>query len=449
MSAPASCPDYPEFYRETVFACRSLLLDAAKDGSLQVAVPDAVDFAANFLQLVRFSAPELLAAPSGLQEPDAVLLLESMTRRFREKNLASLLGETVFAALTSAGCMLAESAGEDPDDREFLLQQAQRILHFPAMLAKVLAGTVLRPAARKFLTENAFPADRAGMLAQLATCDPLAGGRAFQYHGGRFLPIELDGIRKVEDFFGFAGVRRIFQEQFRDFAAGKAPVPLLITSLPGHGKTQLTISHVLAHPELTLITADEAILTHSLPDLIAALRQRPDRRFVVFFDDLEPDRINWYDFRTCVGGAFSPPDHVMLAMASNFDFPPSIQSRGCGVHFPTFDDVRCQEMIEDFLIRSGFRRSNQNLVSLIATGYTEDFGQKKFSELSPRTLIRYLKLYQDNRQKRRDAVQLACGQVIPRPDSQLFYEFNIKLMRKLYGKEYIEEMLQERLRAMS
>ena len=139
----------------------------------------------------------------------------------------------------------------------------------------------------------------------------------------------------------------------------------------------------------------------------------------------------------------------MLAMASTFDFPPSIQSRGCGVHFPTFDDVRCQEMIEDFLICSGFRRSNQNLVSLIATGYTEDFGQKKFSELSPRTLIRYLKLYQDNRQKRRDAVQLACGQVIPRPDSQLFYEFNIKLMRKLYGKEYIEEMLQERLRAMS
>ena len=75
--------------------------------------------------------------------------------------------------------------------------------------------------------------------------------------------------------------------------------------------------------------------------------------------------------------------------------------------------------------------------------------KKKFSELSPRTLIRYLKSYQDNRQKRRDAVQLACGQVIPRPDSQLFYEFNIKLMRKLYGKEYIEEMLQERLRSMS
>ena len=445
----AYIPDDPVLYGEMLAACRSLLLDAAADGTLQIAVPDAEDFAANFVQLLQFSAPDMLASPVSLQQPDAVLMLESMTRRYRGKSLSGLLGEAVFAALTAAGCMLDPALEEASEDREFLLRQAQYLLQFPAMLAKMLAGRHLRPAAREFLTAEAFPADRAGMLERLRGCDPLAGGRAFQYHDGRFLPITLDTIRKVDDFFGFAGVRRIFKEQFRDFAGGKAPVPLLITSLPGHGKTQLTIAHVLAHPELTLITADEAILNHSLPELIAALRLRPDRRFVVFFDDLEPDRINWYDFRTYVGGAFSPPDHVMLAMASNFDFPPSIQSRGCGVHFPTFDDVRCQEMIDDFLIRAGFRRSNQNLISLIATGYTEDFGQKKFSELSPRTLIRYLKSYQDNRQKRRDAVQLACGQVIPRPDSQLFYEFNIKLMRKLYGKEYIEEMLQERLRSMS
>ena len=105
------------------------------------------------------------------------------------------------------------------------------------------------------------------------------------------------------------------------------------------------------------------------------------------------------------------------------------------------------EMVEDFLASVGFRHTNRNLVSLIATGYTEDFGQKLFSELSPRTLVRYLAKY-DNPVRRRDAVRIACGQVIPRPDAQLFYEFNIRLMRRLYGNEYIDELRRDRLREL-
>ena len=37
----------------------------------------------------------------------------------------------------------------------------------------------------------------------------------------------------------------------------------------------------------------------------------------------------------------------------------------------------------------------------------------------------------------------------PRDDAQIFYEFNIQLQRTLYGDEYIEKLLQEKLHKLS
>ena len=45
-------------------------------------------------------------------------------------------------------------------------------------------------------------------------------------------------------------------------------------------------------------------------------------------------------------------------------------------------------------------------------------------------------------------LELSLGEVITRPDAQLFYEFNVELMRKLYGNEFIENMLKDRLREL-
>ena len=85
---------------------------------------------------------------------------------------------------------------------------------------------------------------------------------------------------------------------------------------------------------------------------------------------------------------------------------------------------------------------------MIAADYTEDFGQKKFTELSPRSLIRYLSMYEQDRIKRKTIMELSFGELITRPDAELFYEFNIELMRALYGEEYIKRLLKERLRAL-
>lgn len=73
------------------------------------------------------------------------------------------------------------------------------------------------------------------------------------------------------------------------------------------------------------------------------------------------------------------------------------------------------------------------------------FGQKEFDELSPRTLARYLELYLDDSAKRRRMLELSRGEVITRPDSQVFYEMNMKLLRALYGEEAIDEVRKKEL----
>lgn len=377
-------------------------------------------------------------------------VLNRMLRGRDARPLQTRIGEALFDAFVQLGVPpgTVDPAGEDG---RFLLQMARTLLQFPAELGSVFPADCphLLPAARRMLLNAApVPEDPELIRQTLTGFDPLSGGRAFQYAGGKMTPIKLDTIRKVDGFYGFISVRRQFKGQFDAFRAGHSSVPLLISSLPGHGKTQLTIAHTLASPDLTLITADEAVLSNELPSLLDQLAMRPDRKFVVFFDDLDPDKVDFYAFRTHVGGTFSPPSHVMLALAGNYEFPPSILSRGVSIQFPTFDDVRCEEMVEDFLTCHGFRHPNRNMISLLATRYTEAFGQKEFTELSPRTLIRFLDRYERNAQMRRDAVELSLGQVIPRPDDQLFYEFNIRLMRKLYGKEYIENLLKDRLKSL-
>ena len=60
--------------------------------------------------------------------------------------------------------------------------------------------------------------------------------------------------------------------------------------------------------------------------------------------------------------------------------------------------------------------------------------------------MRYLAVYEKDPRRRSQIVDLADGRMITRPDAQLFYEFNIELMRSLYGEEYIQRLLKERLR---
>ncbi len=281
------------------------------------------------------------------------------------------------------------------------------------------------------------------LLKKVHYSDPFRGGRAFRYIDGSFFPANLTSIRPVENFYGYHGARRKFKYFFSNFSSGETNLPLLISSLPGLGKTHFAISHALHCPNLTLILPEPGDLEKPLEGLIRRLARRKNHRFVLFFDDIDTREVNWYYFRTNVGGSFVLPDNIMIVIATNYEFPANISSRGVGFAFPIFDEVRCEEMVYDYLITQGMRKPAADLVSVISADYVEEFGQKMFEELSPRTLVRYLERFNQNAAKRKRMLELSREQVVTRPDAQLFYEFNIRLIRSLHGDEAIDRMRQD------
>ncbi|MDD3886983.1 MAG: hypothetical protein PHI35_08920 [Victivallaceae bacterium] len=362
-----------------------------------------------------------------------------------DAKLCELIDERMFDACVAHGVLPGDLAAADPaPDAAFLLKAAAAVYDGLESLPQTAAADQLLPSTRAAFAGLSTPDN--GIAARLTGGDRFARRRVFQYVDGAYMPSRVDANKGVDKFFGFPSVRAIFADHFHKFAAGGSNLPLLVNSLPGYGKTSLTVSHALAEKEITLILAPPESLCGDWKKMITPLKRRPDHRFVLFFDDIDPRSTDWYEFRTNVGGAFNLPGNIMPVIAANYEFPANILSRGRKVSFPVFDEIRCLEMVEDFLASFGMRHAPRNLVNLIAAAYTEDFGQKKFTELSPRTLTRYLASYEHDMIKRKTMLDLSFGKMITKPDAQLFYEFNIDLMRSLYGDAYIERLLKERLK---
>ncbi len=391
---------------------------------------------------------QLLSVPAA----EGVLQLNTLSKKYDKESLSKeLLGE-IFDSCISFG-VLPESfaGGVMTAEAEFLLKHAAELLKFLRNYTATLPDDVKRKVFPRALTLfSAFPEsfESNDWEKLLAPADPFANGRVFCFREKRFVPVVPSSIKPVNKFFGFPGVRRSFAEHFSDFGSGKSNLPLLVNSLPGYGKTSMVISFALAKSDAVVILADPEALEKSWREMVDALAARKDHRFVLFFDDIDPRQVNWYNFRTNVGGAFTPPENIMPVLTANYEFPPSILSRGRKISYPVFDEERCSEMIEDFLLSFGMKQPPRNIVSLMGAEYTEEFGQKRFTELSPRTLMRYLAQYENDRRKRSQVVDLAAGKMITKPDGELFYEFNIGLMRSLYGEEYIQKLLKERLREL-
>lgn len=294
---------------------------------------------------------------------------------------------------------------------------------------------------------NAAQLQRLRLLAENA--DPFRRGRTFRYYDGNFVPVQLSSIRPVAQFYGYNAVKDRFQRYFSSFVAGECNIPLLITSLPGMGKTHFTIGYSMSFPELTLILPEPEELGKGLPGLIRRLALRRNHKFVVFFDDIDPHQIDWYYFRTNIGGSLVPPPNVILVLASNYNFPPNVCSRGREVEFPPFDLITCSGMIYDYLVALKMRSPKDDLVNTIAADYLEEFGQHVYSELSPRSLVHYLGNYDRDELRRRRMLDISRSDVVPRPDAQMFQDFNVKLIRRFYGESGIEELRERMLERFS
>ena len=340
------------------------------------------------------------------------------------KRLAELLKDLI------PEYVAALSAGHTPDE-----------IRFSRLLPSVSALVTGRSAFLR-LAGGAFGLE---IRKKTAAREPFSSGRTFRHKDGVFEPVNLESIRKVDEFYGYHAARQTFLEHFGAFSAGKANLPLLISSLPGLGKTQMTISHTLHYANLTLILPSPSDIAEGLEALIRKLAQYPARKFMLFFDDIDASTTDWFYFRANVGGAFSLPPNISITIASNQRFPANISSRGRGFVYPIFDEVRCKEMVADFLLSLGMKDAPDSLAAVIASDYVEEFSQKKFEELSPRTLVRYLGTYRDNPAKRKKMLESSREDIITEPDALVFYQENLKLMRSIYGDSVLEELRQEAL----
>jgi predicted AAA+ superfamily ATPase len=397
-------------------------------------------------------------------EADSIDALNQLFIDCRGKSLMECIEEAVFDALILHD-VLKKLKDSDADTLFFINHAAQicssvqavddfiKLMENEAGKEKKLSR--LRPGIKKLLKgescinlpKGKISSKTIDLLNKKALeADPFSGGKAFRYTNDKFTTVELSSIRAVDDFFGYTHVRKTFEEHFEEFSKQKTNLPLLVCSLPGLGKTHFTISYTLKYDNLTLILPEPEDLEKTLEPLIEKLANRKDRRFIIFFDDVDPVKINWYYFRTNIGGSFSLPENVSVVIASNFEFPANILSRGRAVKFPLFDEVRCLEMIEEFLKSRGMKHRNTNLELVIAADYVEDFGQRKFEELSPRTLIRYLQVYENDMKKRKKMLEMTRMDLFTKPDPQVFYEFNAKLMRSLYGEEVLDALREENIK---
>ena len=408
------------------------------------------------------SSANLYEPADGASDPvDALNLLAASCTSFPFSRLLDKMLFERIAALAPRSAHPA-SAFESGSDAAYFYDHAVRLAELlkeliPAYckLLEERSGAVpdgavsrLRPSALQLgSAQSVFlrmkPGAVAMEVARMSSDDPFSHGRIFRHQDGTFVPLALPSIRSADEFYGYQSVRRMFQEHFRAFSEGRNNLPLLISSLPGLGKTQMSIAYSLSFPNITLIIPQPGDIAAGLEPLIAELAAWPEHKFMLFFDDIDVTRTDWYYFRTNIGGTFSLPDNITLTIASNQRFPANISSRGRGCEFPMFDEIRCQEMILDFLTAKGMRSPSKNLVAVIASDYVGEFGQKQFEELSPRTLVRYLDHYLSDPAKRKTLMDESNGEVVQQPDPQVFYEENVKLMRSIHGEEALDQFRQD------
>ncbi|HBC86587.1 MAG TPA: hypothetical protein DCZ94_06505 [Lentisphaeria bacterium] len=382
--------------------------------------------------------------------PDSVDYLNSLLAQCRKQSFSDIL----IAAIIEAATMDQVRMNEKKDDEmiKFKLAHGDRLvksgikllLDYMALLSRLdtSESTLARlsPSFNEKISSSEIfnlKTDLQSMMIselqeRFQRMDPfLSGDRAFRFSESTFFPAKLGPVRPVSQFYGFPAAKEFFRKYLSAFSLKGENFPLLISSLPGLGKTHFTISYTLSFENLTLILCEPHHLEKPLVEIIEILGKRSNRRFVLFFDDVDTRKIDWYYFRTNIGGSCVLPENITVVIASNYEYPANILSRGGGFTFPFFDEITCQEMVHDFLMSMGMKTPRKELVSVIAADYVEDFGQHVFEELSPRTLVRYLERYHNDPVKRKKALDLSKQDVITAPDAMCFYEANQKVLQRL------------------
>lgn len=262
--------------------------------------------------------------------------------------------------------------------------------------------------------------------------DLFAASRAFRPFHDELHPGSIGAIRDFERFYGYTREREFFTGYFSEFVAGRETQPLLLSGMPGIGKTHLTMACTFSIPELTLILADQSYLENALEWLVDVIEQHRYRRFVLFFDDIEPDAVNWTTFRNQVDGFLPYAGNVAMVIAANAEFPAPIRSRCRTFEFRAMDPEVCQEFIADYLEEHRWMsQPYPNLVSTIASDFVSMYKRRVLSELTPRSLVKYLENLQADKDRIKKLIRESLEDIIRVPSEEAFIESNRNIINQL------------------
>ena len=154
-------------------------------------------------------------------------------------------------------------------------------------------------------------------IAPKAAPAPMPEGQACRWDGAVlrttvFRPLPLDLLAGIDE------AKAVLVENCRRHAAGHAAHDALLWGARGSGKSALVKSAVGATPGLVLVELAATDLA-TLPALFDMLAASPDRRVIVFIDDLGFDDVEAARVLRSVldGGASARPDGVRLYVTSN------------------------------------------------------------------------------------------------------------------------------------
>lgn len=146
---------------------------------------------------------------------------------------------------------------------------------------------------------------------------PMPEAKACRWDGALLTPAQFRPL-PLDLLTGIDGVKATLVENCRRHVAGHAAHDALLWGARGSGKSALVKSAVGATDGLTLVELAATDLA-TLPQLFAVLAASPDRRTIVFLDDLGFDDVQAARVLRSVldGGASARPDSVRLYVTSN------------------------------------------------------------------------------------------------------------------------------------
>ncbi len=243
----------------------------------------------------------------------------------------------------------------------------------------------------------------------------------------------LGDIRSLKNFYGYLSERKFFEEYFDGFVKGEPVAPLLVSGIPGVGKTHLTIASALSYLEITLINAEADSLERPLEKLIATLRAHHYRRFVLFFDDVDPEPVDWSTFRNQVEGYLPYAENVAMVIATNGEFSTRVKSRCTCFEFRPMNPEVCQEFTSDYLGEHRWMsQPYPDLVSTVAADFASMYKRGVLSDLTPISLVRYFETLEGDKEKIKSLVRESLGEIVRVPMADAFYVSN-KQMRERLG----------------